>query len=255
LLSREEFSDYCKRYRLAWRYLNHCAKDRSKTVREICTLRGYQVDRMSDILLDVGFIYVDNSKLDLKILKSYGDDLSLLKDGKFLLDGRYIFPVMDMLGNIIALIGWYPDERKYVTTPSKMFNKSCLFYGMEQLSKSKIGSSVILVEGIFDSISLRSLGYNSLAMMGIESSRYKEILYTLFKNILAIPDNDKQGRLVVSNDKWKLPLSGKYMTWNCKTYIKDIDSFINLFQYDDVKNLINDVLKENKRIVNVELGV
>ena len=45
------------------------------------------------------------------------------------------------------------------------------------------------------------------------------------------------------------------MTWNCKTYIKDIDSFINLFQYEDVKNLINDVLKENKRIVNVELGV
>lgn len=250
MLSQAEYEEYCKKFKSIEKFLLARSKNRDTTIKEICALRGYYPERMSGILKQAGFFYVEElSELDLKKLKSVGKDFGLFsKEGNFILSGRYIFPVRDMLGNTISLIGWYPDEKKYITTPSKLFSKACLFYGMEQLGKTGLGRQYWLVEGIFDCLTLRSLGFNCVAQMGIDSSRYKQVMYSLFGMLVAAPDNDPEGRAVLGYDKWSIPSNGKYFRWLGDTS-KDIDKLCNSYEYDDIKDLLLEVVNEKGRVI------
>lgn len=254
MLSRKEYADYCGRFHKAWAYMKKNSVSTNQTISEICEIRGYEYEWMSGTLEKAEFIRL-NDDFQAEKLKRLGDDLALFNSkGEFRLSGRYIFPVKDMLGNVLALIGWYPDEKKYVTTPSKLFSKSCLFYGMEQMHRLGLGGEVFLVEGIFDSLSIRSLGYPALAMMGISASRYKIALYSLFKNIVAIPDIDEQGSKVIKFDKWSIPRNSKYFRWTgiSPEIVKDIDTFIHSFEEDDVRELLSEIRLEKKHIVTYE---
>jgi len=249
MLNEQEYKDYCKRFAKVENYLKLHSAPADLVAREICTLRGYYPERMVDILKQAGFMYIKEGDCDFSKLKSAGSDLALFSDkGNFLLDGRFIFPVRDMLGNTVALIGWFPDEKKYVTTPSKMFSKACLFYGMEQLSKTGIGKKYILVEGIFDCLSVRSLGIPCVAQMGITSSRYKSVLYSLFSQLVGIPDNDFEGRGVISKDSWMLPSNSKYFRWTGDNS-KDIDTLCNGYEAEDVKEMLLSIFKDDRRVV------
>lgn len=251
MLSKSEYADYCKRFKTVYNYLKKHSKPAKKVVAEICELREYSLSDMGGILNKAGFIYpVD---CDTSMLGSAKfNDLGLYSEGAFLLEGRYIFPVYDMLGNIIALIGWFPDKKKYITTPSKLFSKDCLFYGMEQIGVSGLGKKYILVEGIFDSLSVRSLGINCVAQMGISSSRYKSVMYSFFGGILGIPDNDAEGRNVVFEDGWKLPVNSKYLRW-IGNNLKDIDNIVNMYDRSEVKSVLKDAWKEPDRVVTIEI--
>lgn len=252
MLQRKEYASYCDRFHKVWLYLKKHSEN--NVISEICDIRGYEFDRMSGTLSKAEFIKVKND-CNLDILKKMGSDLALFsKDGEFLVKGRYIFPVKDMLGNIIALIGWYPDEKKYITTPSKFFSKNCLFYGLEQLGTTGIGKTYYITEGIFDSLSIRSLGYHAVAMMGINSSRYKVALYSIFKQLIAIPDIDEQGKKVIKFDKWNIPMNSKYFKWSGvdPEKVKDIDLFIHIFDENDVRELLGEIPNETKRIVTYE---
>lgn len=242
MLDRKDYKDYTDRFNDAFNYMKKYSKPQSTVIQEICTLRGYSYERMGTILKEADFIYLSKDcGIDTVKLYNYSknNDLALFKNNKFLLTDRYIFPVRDMLGNILALIGWYPDVKKYITTPSRFFKKDKLFYGLEQLGIVGIGKPTILVEGIFDSLSLRSIGYNSYAMMGIDSSQYKIAMYGLFGRVLAIPDCDKMGISVLKTNKWNIPISGGYLKWSTELGIKDIDILVNSFEIDGVTDLIN----------------
>jgi DNA primase len=248
-LTKEEYDDYCSRYKKVWKYLNDVSYEEDSVIQSICDLRGYDLEsNMPNMLKEIGFVFIDEDLFDeIKLLKISRDLGIYTNKNTFLLKGRYIFPVKDMLGNIVALIGWYPDDKKYITTPSKFFKKGCMLFGMEQLEKTGIGKDYILVEGIFDCISVRSLGINCVALMGIKATNYTKVLYTLFKGIVAIPDNDKEGRKVIVNDAWKLPVNGKYFKWVGS--LKDIDDMI---KYYDMKDILKDIWKEKERVVTLE---
>lgn len=248
-LTKEEYDDYCSRYKKVWKYLNDVSYEEDSVIQSICDLRGYDLEsNMPNMLKEIGFVFIDEDLFDeIKLLKISRDLGIYTNKNTFLLKGRYIFPVKDMLGNIVALIGWYPDDKKYITTPSKFFKKGCMLFGMEQLEKTGIGKDYILVEGIFDCISVRSLGINCVALMGIKATNYTKVLYTLFKGIVAIPDNDKEGRKVIVNDAWKLPVNGKYFKWVGS--LKDIDDMI---KYYDMKDILKDIWEEKERVVTLE---
>lgn len=254
MLDRSEYSSYCDRFNKVWAYLKRNSENNEKTISDICDIRGYEYERMSGTLEKAEFIMLKED-CDLERLKRMGSDLALFNsEGKFRVQGRYLFPVKDMFGNVLAIIGWFPDEKKYITTPSKFFSKTCLFYGLEQMGTTGIGKEYFLTEGIFDSLSIRSLGYYSLAMMGIDASRYKIALYALFKRVIAIPDIDEQGKKVISGDKWKIPMNSKYFRWSgvSPEQIKDIDNFVHTFEEDDVRELLSEIPKETRRIVTYE---
>lgn len=257
MLTREEYVGYCRRYNLVWKYLTSCSYESDSVIDSLCELRGY--DREQPIwatLKKYGFCYIDQDLFDWSKIKGVDKDKDLgisTKDDKFLLTDRFIFPVKDMLGNIVALIGWKQgSERKYVTTPSRLFSKNCMFFGLEQLASTGIGKPYVLVEGIFDSLSVRSLGLNCIAMMGISSSRYKNVMYSLFSKFLAIPDNDKEGRKVVNGDLWRLPSNSKYLKL-VSSEIKDVDDLIKTYDGSEVKQLLIDAQKEPDRVVEVKI--
>lgn len=256
MLSQEEYKDYCRRFGLVWKYIKSHSHPQELVLESLCSERGYDLARMSGILREAEVCFVDPDQFDFSAIKGLdkGDLGICTASGSFLLLGRFIVPVKDMLGNVIALIGWFKQEdKKYVTTPSRLFSKECLFFGMEQF-KSGMGKRFIIVEGIFDSLSVRSLGMRCLSMMGINSSRYKCELYNLMGDIVAVPDNDKEGRKVVSEDSWLLPKRGKYMTWSGLKDVKDIDDLVKCFDPVEVHDLLSDVFSEPDRIVNVKFN-
>lgn len=263
-----EYKEYCNNFNNVWKYLKSCSKDIDTIADEICKYRLYyhNKDKWAKLLDEIGVLFVSSDTCDYERLKIQKfNDLALFsKDGHFLLNQRYIIPVRDMLGNIVAMIGWYPDSKRYITTPSKFFSKGCLFFGMEQLSKTGIGEDYFLVEGIFDSLSVRLLGLNCVAHMGISDSRVKEVLYGLFGRICAIPDNDTQGRKVLNNDSWKIPRNGCYLKWtggmvNEDTgevlHIKDIDRLCSIYDDDSVRAILHDsITKSKNRVVKIDLS-
>lgn len=247
MLSQSEYNDYCSRFKRAWQYLYETSFEVGSVIDEICDLRNYDKEgAMPDMLDTVGFVYSNPEQFNPKVLRSIDDgSLGLFTEaGNFLLSDRFIFPVKDMLGNIIALIGWLPDEKKYVTTPSKLFSKKSLLFGLEQLKYSGIGKTYFLVEGIFDCISVRSLGLNCVALMGITSSSCTEVLYTLFKRLIAIPDNDTEGRKVLQSDKWHLPSNASYFRWSGR--LKDIDDLCKNYE---MKDTLSELISNKDRII------
>lgn len=252
LLTKEEYSNYCSRFKYVWSYLCSVSYEENSIIEKICELRDYSLEsNMPSMLKEIGFLYINPDEFQESKLKKVDADGALglyTNEGNFLLKERFIFPVKDMLGNIIALIGWFPDEKKYITTPSKFFKKQNVLFGMEQLKSTGIGKTYFLVEGIFDSIAVRSLGFNCVALMGISANKYTEVLYTLYKKIIAIPDNDKEGRKVIFNDAWRLPSNGSYV--RLKGEIKDID---DLIKYYEVKDTLKDVCNESERIIAINI--
>ena len=132
----EDYKEYCNNFKVVYSYLQKNSKPLDDIVKEVCEYRLYfdSHERWKNILSEVGMLFVSSDTCNFEVLKDKRfEDMALFsKEGNFLLNNRYIIPVRDMLGNIIALIGWYPDSKKYITTPSKYFTKNCLFFGMEQ---------------------------------------------------------------------------------------------------------------------------
>lgn len=260
-----DFREYCDKFNTVWEFLKeNSTKTLEEMVTDICSIRNYygMNEYWIRLFKEVGLAYVDSEEKDLSVLEKSGfSDLGLFSENKsFLLSRRFIIPVKDMLGNVISLIGWYPDGRKYITTPSKYFDRDSLFLGMEQFSKTGLGGKYFLVEGVFDSYILRALGYNAIAQMGIASGKRKEVLYSLIGRIVAIPDNDSQGRKVIEKDMWNLPYGSSYLKWSGgfsvgedDIHIKDIDGLCKMFDVDSVKGMLDKALLSRDRIINIRL--
>ena len=262
MIDLKEFGQYAQDFKRVWGYFQ--TLDNGTTYEELCSLRLYQDPKMVEVLKEVGFIKLPDT-VDLELLKEL-PSYSLLgleaKTGRCLLEGRFVFPVKDMLGNIIALIGWYPDEKKYITTPSKYFHRSSLFFGLDQLSTYGRQDIVFVCEGIFDALSLRSLGYRAYATMGVELSRQKKMLYSVLgNNVVGVSDRDNVGNSVRDYDRWGC---WKYLTWvgefdmseieeeNLK--IKDIDDLVKLFDPSDLRAAFDEELSSNQsKIIKLEL--
>ena len=262
MIDLKEYEVYTQDFKRVWNYFK--TLENGSTYEELCSLRFYQDPSMVEALKTVGFIKLaDAVDLEpLKKLQSYSMLGLETKTGRCLLEGRFVFPVKDMLGNILALIGWFPDEKKYITTPSKYFSRKHLFFGLEQLSSSKHSNVAFVCEGIFDSISLRSLGYPAYATMGVELTKSKQLLYPLLgRTVIGVSDRDRAGFVVRDTDKWKC---SKYLTWvgeyevedeeieNIR--IKDIDDLIKLYDSVSIKGVLEEELSNSQeRIIKLEL--
>ena len=84
--------------------------------------------------------------------------------------------------------------------------------------------------------------------MGISAGSNTRVLYSLFSKLVAIPDNDTQGRKVIERDLWKLPTGSSYLRW--KENIKDIDDMTKKY---DMKGTLTDILAERstERVITI----
>jgi DNA primase len=257
-----EYGEYCSYYAKVWSFLKKHSPPREQLVTEICERRGYKnVKRWQKLFAEVDVAKVNSETFSVAVLrKALPEELGLFGNNGFLLDNSYMIPIRDMKGNILALVGWIPGK-KYITTPAAYFDRSCLFFGMEQFSDynprlaKNTMHSFFVVEGIFDSLSLRSLGFKCLGNMGIDSSKTKTSLYALCRKVVGIPDGDKAGRSVIEQNKWNIPLVGGYVQipFNAADYnIKDVDDIIKSIPGKEAIELFGKLLKSDSRITTIE---
>ena len=230
-------------------------------VKELMAFRGYSSDEMFNTLKEVGVTRVfDMSELEL-IQPLHAYETSKYwglfdKSGRYLLSGRYVVPIRDISGNVTALVGYYPDDRKYVTTPTFGFARDAQFFNIEQYAKfaNEPNAKVYLVEGIFDTLSLRSLGLFALGNMGLGLSPIKREILKRFGHVYAIPDNDKAGRGVLpftsaGRFKWNIDNNVTFVQIGIEG-VKDTDDLVKMFDCkEDLLNLTDSYIAKVKETV------
>lgn len=251
---KSEVLKYSKEYSKWFSEAYDVLKDRfyDDYVSEICKLRGYVGKEQKEKIakLELG-------RCEVPVVEDLGvhrKELGLVsKNDSFILSDRYIIPIYDIAHNLVALVGWYPDSKKYITTPSMFFAKEVLFYNIDEafeLSWSKYNGLVFLVEGMFDCISLSAIGLPAIATMGSTVTRVKKEQLKLFKKVIGISDNDKVGRRALNRyDKkygWQLPSNGTMLRIKggnlningVEFHVKDMDDFVSLYDADSVRETL-----------------
>lgn len=230
-------------------------------VSELCMMRKYTDPRMFALLASKK-VFKMPTLSDIQILASAQGitldpalmrHLGLIDDsGNYFLEYRYVLPLRNYGGTVIALVCWYPDKRKYITTGTLGFTNTATFFNQESYTKAyKFPdgvSRVFVVEGIFDALSIESLGYCAFGNQGLAMSSIKKEMLTRFDKVYFIPDNDKPGRksskftCLRSSHLWDIPNSTVIqLSGACK----DMDDFIKMYGVQDLdKFLVTDpVLK------------
>jgi DNA primase len=216
---------------------------------ELMYRRKYTRDSMYDTLKERKVFRLDDVN-DVKLITNVTDEQLHLwglvnANGTFLLRNRFVVPIRDTSGSVAALVGWYPDARKYITTPTFGFSKDALFFNMDCYKKYKDGGYKVLylVEGIFDTISVASLGFCVYGNMGLDLSPIKRQILHRFDTVVALHDNDASGW---STSPYLNGVSGKkrsnvwhvdneFVSVKLPSGIKDIDDFIRDYDcYDDL---------------------
>ena len=127
------------------------------------------------------------------------------KNGRYFdwLGGRLIIPVIDQFNNVIAFVGRRIDggkEQKYINTKETLvFSKGKTFFNLNNLKKIKNEkglSSVIIVEGHLDVVSLTQAGFgNVVATMGTALTKDQaRILKRYTEKVLISYDGDFAGQ-------------------------------------------------------------
>lgn len=264
MLKREVFKvykDYAKKMDEEYRIIKN-EYNLEQDADEIMKLRGYTDEDYREFFIEheIGLCNLYDSSL-------LGEDRFYTKmvseSDYFLLQGRYGIPIRDIESNLLALVGWYPDEKKYITTPSMFFAKEYLFYNIDEafrLSWEKFDGKVFLVEGMFDAISLRVLGLPVISTMGITVKQPKSEQLKLFRKVIGIPDGDKAGsRAFDLNDKkhcWEMPYGstmikireGELETEYGNLHIKDIDNICSYFEHDTVRDYLLELSESKKEV-------
>lgn len=226
-------------------------KERSEknSIESLLETRGYfsPSDEFISALSNAGFLWVENVG---GRFRNVPPEFGLYSEkGRWLLEDRFIFPLKDILGNVVALCGWYPDDRKYITTPSAYFSKQAMFYGMELLGEKVRSNYCVLVEGIFDTIALRSLGLPVMGMYGVKSSEEKKTMLGQFMKVIGIPDNDKVGKRVLRNNEWGLSRGSSYLYW--EEDVKDCDELVANYDNEELKGLLFESFGRKERFIKL----
>lgn len=254
MLQREVFPKYREYSRMLDDIYRSMRRDFAQdSVETLCQMRGYPLGESTqhDYLKENVLGYYEVA--DTSQFKDYPGELGLFsKTGELLLNGRYIIPVTSVNGDLVSLIGYYADFKRYITLATPFFAKSGMFFKFHeayQLAWEKYYGVVFLVEGIFDCLSLWSIGLPCMATMGSSVSAIKGDLLKVFRKVIAIPDNDDTGRKSLnrySRNGWKVPSNTVMVKFSCADVeiggvplqCKDMDNFVSWFDTEFVKECL-----------------
>jgi DNA primase len=113
--------------------------------------------------------------------------------GKGMMAGRYVIPIHDQQGQLVAYAGRATDgtEPKYKFPAG--FRKSLELFNLHRVPKA--GESVVLVEGFFDCMHVSQAGFPCVALMGCAMSQTQErLLSQNFGEVILMLDGDAAGR-------------------------------------------------------------
>lgn len=248
ILRQSEVIPYYQETAEKFEHIYDVIKDNFTTdyVTDLCELRGYVGEEQRQMIEELEIGICDNLYADL--LPDSAKELGLLTStGDFLLNGRYIVPIRDIADNLVALVGYIPDyqPKKYLTSSSPFFSKACQLFNFRQayeLSWAQYDGLLFVVEGIFDTLSMRSIGLPCVGVMGSSLEKDKGELLKFFKKVICIPDDDATGKKALnrySRYGWQVPSNTLMVNLHGSEFseglrLKDMDDFVSWYEVDSV---------------------
>lgn len=229
------------------------SKYRNK-IMELSLIRGIPQEHLQKY----GIIFYDGFGLSNEEKKLLG---FLDKDNRDIPWNRWIIPFSNTIGLISGWVGYsHERKQKYVYSTNLGFKHRNMLY--ENTMQPEEVETIVLVEGIFDRINLERFitkedkikvsAINSTRLTNIQKENVKR-----YKNIIIIPDENDTERLFEKSirgmeyKKIILPSIDK----NSSNYVKDVDDYINLNDYngykikEEINKLINSLEKEVRLVI------
>lgn len=234
------------------------------SIDEIMEKRNYIKQEMMDYLLENKILKFSEALINANDMLALAK-LGLLDGSRFILEGRYIVPIRNASGQVVALVGWRKGGTKYMTVASEDFSKEALWFNVDKALDKAFGDKssvwygkVVIVEGIFDALSLDMLGVPAMATMGANVGEYKGEMLKIFDKVLCIPDTDKVGlRAVqdwcVGDNATFLYFKGMLDIGDTKVKYKDIDQLCNLMDSSAVQQVLLEAMNLGVRNYTYEL--
>lgn len=147
-------------------------------------------------------IFIPNNEFMLREFGPQIQEYDCYRDGVCVWWNALIFPVRDIDNRAAGLAGFFPfiyadendDSNYYAYSSSSVFQKGrYLYFPTGNLIDAIEAGYLLLVDGIFDAISLAGNGYVAAALMG--SKLTQEILMQLrfVPKVIIVSDNDQAG--------------------------------------------------------------
>lgn len=162
-----------------------------------------------DILKKQKCFFIPEESIIHIIPEKYWHDMyGFVKGRRIVYDGRFIYPVFDIKGDVMGFCG-YDNEfaPKYLDSVTYGYKaKETTLYGMEMLPQYYRDGYVFVFEGIPDTLWAREHGINALAMLGSNLTPYvAEILRRFGVRCILISDADEAGTKIRNKAKYAIP--------------------------------------------------
>lgn len=175
----------------------------------------------------------------------------------------FIFPVQDLSGEVVGLVGWdaknkYLEEIEegvslptYKVSSKNIFNREQYFLSDVDLLRKKFDfRSIVITDGVFDSVALNCRNIPAISLLG--STVSSEILYFLrwYNRIFVSADNDDAGLKLYKKIKRALP--NVYRIKQNK--VKDIEEYLREDGLDgDATKFLQNVIYDVNYKSDIEL--
>lgn len=173
-------------------------KSQDEYVQEVTWFAELLRNLKPQTLFDCDAFMVQDDFLVTRLPEEYThDSLGFCKNGYCAFQGRFVYPVKDVMGNVMGFCGYDKfSDIKYLDSINYGYRaKSYTLWGMERLPEYyKNTEPVFFVEGIVCAAYLRQCGLQSLALLGSTVSSYVfEIIKRFKSRAIVVCDSDESG--------------------------------------------------------------
>ena len=151
------------------------------------------------------------------------DSLGFCRNGYYVFEGRYVYPVKDVHGDVMGFCGYDKwSDTKYLDSTNYGYKaKQTSLWGMEKLPEYyRSTDPVFFVEGIVCALYLRQEGLQAMATLGSIVSPYvTEIIRRFGLRAIMINDSDEAGTKCRHTMRRRIP----YLRCIQSTISKDVD--------------------------------
>ena len=168
-------------------------------------LRGMDIS----VLWDAGAFFVPNNDYLENVLGSAVLDYEngfYSRDGECLWDNCVVLPIPDVFGEFVGLAAFDPINYElahqtnnyefsyYKYTRKDVYRHRYYFYGLKgTFDRAFEDGYVVLTDGVFDTLSFASLGYNAWAALGSGISEQMLAQLRFIRRVIVAMDNDAAG--------------------------------------------------------------
>lgn len=175
-------------------------------------------------LLDCdSFMVQENELLNILPEELQHDSLGFCKGPYYVFEGRYVYPVKDVKGDVMGFVGYDKfSPVKYLDSINYGYRaKSYSLWGMEKLPEYyRSDDPVYFVEGVVCALYLRQEGLQALATLGSIISPYvTEIIRRFGMRAVMVNDSDEAGTKCKMTMRRRIP----YLRCVQSRIAKDVD--------------------------------